>query len=354
MDALIDSLYECALVGDKWDNTFEALGRHFGSLGGMIFATTAEGTFFTGNAIVRETMHDFVERGWVRYNTRVDRLLQSRYQGFVTDLDIYTAEEISQNPMYSEFLYPRRMFAPAATAVTGIESDALIFTLEGFRTDKDARRAIVGLDILRPHVARAVMLSSRLKLERAKAVTRALEAIGLPAAIIDLKGALRAGNRLIEPFIGRDVLDFQSRIRLANTQADALLQSALEKLTHSLKHACSVPMPAADNKAARILHIIPVAGEARDLFPSTSVLLVISGTEKAALHDAVLGALFDLTPTEARIANRLAAGKSAANIATESGTSPHTVRQQIKSILAKTGTGSQSVLVGLLKDLMLS
>jgi DNA-binding CsgD family transcriptional regulator len=55
-----------------------------------------------------------------------------------------------------------------------------------------------------------------------------------------------------------------------------------------------------------------------------------------------LQALFQLTPAEARIAQELANGKSLAEIAASHGARLQTVRKQLKSIFAKTGTNRQA------------
>jgi DNA-binding CsgD family transcriptional regulator len=55
-----------------------------------------------------------------------------------------------------------------------------------------------------------------------------------------------------------------------------------------------------------------------------------------------LQGLFQLTPTEARIAQELANGKSLTEIAASHRASPQTVRKQLKAIFAKTGTNRQA------------
>ena len=58
-----------------------------------------------------------------------------------------------------------------------------------------------------------------------------------------------------------------------------------------------------------------------------------------------LAMLYGLTATEARVAARLAAGRSVAEIADEHGVVVDTVRNQLKSSFAKTDTRRQSELV---------
>ena len=59
--------------------------------------------------------------------------------------------------------------------------------------------------------------------------------------------------------------------------------------------------------------------------------------------------LFDLTPTEARVARALGRGATVAEIAAGNGVAQPTVRNQIREIFAKTGVRRQADLVGLLR-----
>lgn len=65
----------------------------------------------------------------------------------------------------------------------------------------------------------------------------------------------------------------------------------------------------------------------------------------------MVAASFDLTPAEARVAIALARGASVVDVATELAVSPHTIRAQVKAVLAKTGTSRQAELVSLLAAL---
>jgi DNA-binding CsgD family transcriptional regulator len=61
--------------------------------------------------------------------------------------------------------------------------------------------------------------------------------------------------------------------------------------------------------------------------------------------------LFDLSPSEARIARDLTRGQTIKEIAEAAGTSPETVRSQVKSVMAKTGTNRQAEIAALLAGL---
>lgn len=68
----------------------------------------------------------------------------------------------------------------------------------------------------------------------------------------------------------------------------------------------------------------------------------------AVVSAAALQALFNLTPTEARIAQALSIGKTLSEIASVQNGSVQTVRKQLKNIFAKTGTNRQADCVALI------
>ena len=69
---------------------------------------------------------------------------------------------------------------------------------------------------------------------------------------------------------------------------------------------------------------------------------------RSAVAAVTMRELFRLTPTEARIAHALAHGKSIAEIASAHRASRETVRKQLKTVFAKTGTNRQAQCVSVL------
>jgi len=70
--------------------------------------------------------------------------------------------------------------------------------------------------------------------------------------------------------------------------------------------------------------------------------------QQSAPQPALLEALFDLTPTEAKVASLLVQGQSVVEIAKAQEVKQNSVRTQLKSVFAKTGVHRQAELVGLL------
>ena len=87
-----------------------------------------------------------------------------------------------------------------------------------------------------------------------------------------------------------------------------------------------------------------------------SVALLILHDPSATKHadPFILAEAFELTPAEARVAVALSEGKSAAEVAAERMVALGTIRNQIKSLLLKTGAQRQGDLVRLVLSVPLS
>jgi DNA-binding CsgD family transcriptional regulator len=94
---------------------------------------------------------------------------------------------------------------------------------------------------------------------------------------------------------------------------------------------------------------LPIHGEACSPFLGAGIILML--TDLNTIHRLpmkVLSEAFSLSPAEANVASRLAGGFSPEEIADQLQLSRETVRNQIKSIFAKTGTHRQGELIALI------
>jgi DNA-binding CsgD family transcriptional regulator len=82
-----------------------------------------------------------------------------------------------------------------------------------------------------------------------------------------------------------------------------------------------------------------------------AMVLLHDPRRRLQLDPFMVAAAFDLTPAESQLAVSLAQGMSVNEVAIARGVSIETVRSQVKSIFAKTGTSQQSELVSLLATL---
>lgn len=352
LEIIIDEIYEAAAMPERWPSVLHRLGSLLGAKGGLLFSTSTEGVRWLGSDGVAEIMADFLAAGWMAHNDRIPILIQRAHPGFLTDTDCYTEEQIAAHPMYTEFLWPRGIFAAAATLIRGAGEDGLVLSIEGYPSHQAARASVAMLDTLRPHLARAAMLASQFRLQRWRAALDGLHAVGVAAAVVSVRGQLNAANALFDAAIGAGVVDLPSGMRLADEAADQLFRDTLDRIRLGMADGRSIPLRPTGGAPAQVLHILPLMGDARDLFSEGLVIVVLSTAGGPSLlgHDLLQG-LFDLTPAEARVARALAEGKSLGAIAASSGVSPHTVRTQMRAIFAKTGVSRQVDLVSMMSML---
>jgi DNA-binding CsgD family transcriptional regulator len=345
---LIDKVYEASVVPELWESVLDNVASLVGSVGGLLFAANSQRTAWIGSSFARPLYADFIKDGFA--NPRPQRAIARNHAGFIGDHELFTLEEMDRDPAYA---YLRRKGGGwcTGTVVQTPSGDIVVFSWERqFKHGPFSADTIAALDPLRPHLARAALISGRLGLERTRAAAEALGLIGLPAVILSRTHRLLAANKLLEELIPLVVVDRQSRIGLADNRADAMLgQSLLQLQNHAGEQVRSIPIAATAEQPASIAHVVPVRGAANDIFAAASCVLVITAVAHPEIAPTqVIQGLFDLTPAEARIARGIAAGKTVEDLANESGLAVATVRQQLKSVFSKTGVSRQAELVGIL------
>jgi DNA-binding CsgD family transcriptional regulator len=195
------------------------------------------------------------------------------------------------------------------------------------------------------------VLSARVGLERARAAVQALQTIALPAAILRQDGTATAVNALFEACAPRIALGAGDRLVFVNDSAQAIFLQALAALEtqSSALTGRSIAVAGDSLQTPIVAHLLPLRRTACDIFSGATALLYVTPiAQKQAPPPDLLEALFDLTPAEAGVASLLVEGKSVDEIAGARGVMGNTIRMQLKSIFAKTGTHRQAELVKLL------
>jgi len=349
IDALIGDIYEAGALPHLWPNLLDSVGRHFGALGGNLIRSTPEGNSLVSSPGVAEITAEFASGGWHAVNTRVSRRVQHvLHPGFLTDSHLHSPEELATLPMYRDFLRPRAMDAGAGTIVQGGDDDALIIAIEGFPGHAASMDAVPELDRLRPHFARAAVLSSAVEASRAQSAVDACNAGGIALALLDDRGrVLMASDRFVEHF-GYAFVDTPTRLRIADSLADGRFEHGMARLK-SDGCGTSIALRNAQKEGFGVLHLVPARRDARDIFGKVAAFAIFSRPDNNALPSAdIIAALFDLTPAEARVARGVAEGQSPATMAQRLGVTQSTVRSQLKIAFSKTCTSRQSELASLL------
>ncbi len=352
---IVDRIYECAFAPEMWPGLLGELRNIAGARAGFLFVSNGRiHDWASSTQIGFDVMRPFVESGRLAGSQRMRRLLAARHAGFLRDLDVFTEEEMRDDPFYRDLLYPRGLGWAAATAIALPTGDDVTITVEReHRLGPVETTAVLALDRLRPHLARASLLSARLQLDRARIASNTLAALGLAALVLNEHGKVLAANPLIEAMTDFIVWRAHGGVSLNDSNAAKLLRDAIATLdVATAPGSRSFPVRNADCNATMVAHVIPIRLSARDIFARCAAALILTPvTLPEAPPIELVQSLFDLTPAEARVARGLASGETVDGFAAAAGVSSNTVRTHVRGVLEKTGCNRQSEVVALLTGL---
>jgi DNA-binding CsgD family transcriptional regulator len=350
-ETLVDRIYECACAPEHWPGVFDDLAKIADARGGFLFTANGKVINWTASASLQGGMQAFVAGDFYTRSSRARRAIASGHTGFLREHDIYTDDQLALDPIYRDLLWPAGLGWAAAMAIRLPSGDELFLSVERARSRGPVEAAAIEqLDTLRPHLARTALMSARLQLERARAASAMLAAIGLPALVFDLAGRVLVANDLMERLSDHVHWRAQDRFVLKDSQADALLRGAIDTLqSDGVGSNRSFPVRGSDAQVALIAHVVPICRSARDLFAqSVGVLILMPAKTPQAPSVELVQSLFDLTAAEARVARSLTMGQTVEEIASEKGVSLNTVRSQVRGVLEKTGSRRQADVMALL------
>jgi len=215
--------------------------------------------------------------------------------------------------------------------------------------------------VLRPlmvHLRGAAMLQFELSSLRLKLDTFNiyLDRHPFPILLTDAAGAVTyanaAAHRILSIGDGLSMISGHISITPAHSQAaftKALSEAAIGRDVS--RRWIEVARPSNSSPYRLLLMPVPRAHHTRpeSLHAEEPVVLILIVDSESGpdLDPAVLRMLFSLTDAEARVAVKLAAGRSAEAVAREMAISVETVRTHIRHVLAKTSTGRQGEFISL-------
>src|SRR5262249_32343271 len=144
-----------------------------------------------------------VSEGWYWRGQVTARLFAAHHAGFLVDADVFPPDELDKEPLYRDFLRPQGIGWTVGTVLPIPTGEGVHIVLTRRTERGPVECAIVQkLDALRPHLARSVLMSARLQLERARMASETLAALGLPALVLNEQGKVLSTNTLIEALTG--------------------------------------------------------------------------------------------------------------------------------------------------------
>lgn len=349
-DRLVDDIYEAAIVPERWKDVLDRLASLASAEGALLFAAAPGQPRWLSSDTICSRVELWANSPFYQNNPRGQRLVPTREARFLTDLDAFTPEELDHEPYYTEFLRAHGLGWCVGTSVHSPAGDTLVLSIEKAYDKGPVPRLVAEqLDPLRPHLARAALLSARIGLERARATVESLNLIGLPAAVLTHGRKVLAANEALLGYAPDIRIAAGDQLELANQAAQSLFVGASEGRS-SCSGGGSIPVRKTRTRDAFVAHLLPMRGLGRDVFSGAELLLYVTPViQQPGPPPEILQALFDLSPAESRVAAMIAEGCSVDATAQALSVKPNTIRVQLKSIFSKTGTNRQAELVSLLR-----
>lgn len=353
---LTEAFYEAAIIPELWGKALN-LAAPAWAADGVVLSTYPENlSGLISSDSMEEFCNHFIDEGWHKRDIRAARGVPYIRQGkeIVTDLDVFTEDELKHLPFYTDFIQ-NLGYGWFAGSVLNEAGGALINISIHRRAGKDPFSqddlALFRRDLM--HVKRAARLTARSRLAYTEGLLDSLERFDCGAVLIDRLGRVIQLNKKAQSYLGEYLQVVSSRLRSPLREGNKALQELIAASTRpitegSLAGPTSALLPR-EGALPLVVHSYPVVQQATDIFQGARALLLISNpSQKRPLALKVLQEVFHLTPAELRVAAALLQGQDTQQIAEGHRVGPQTVRYHLKSIFAKTGTSHQAQLVSLL------
>ena len=365
-ERLLRSLHGAALDDARWPATSGLLDEMCEAKGNMLVfgdgAQRGDIDIFFAQLCYRGERCVELEREYFEVyhplDERMPRMRQLPDSRIVHVDELLTEEEMKTSSVYNEILPRYDGRNGLVTRLDGPDSSRIVWTV-GDAVDAAGwtPTRIETVERVLPHLRQYVRVRQALVHARALGTSLAglLETMGTGVVQLDRRGRVAAVNdRALAVLRERDGLrDEDGRLRAALPEEDRMLQRLV---------GGAVPFPdgpgaggsmtvSRERAPSRLqVHVSPVgAGEAAGggSGRTGALVLVIDPASRLRLDAEALGALLGLTPAESYVAASLVEGRSARDIAAETGRSVTTVKWHIRHIFAKHELSGQADLVRL-------
>jgi DNA-binding CsgD family transcriptional regulator len=183
-----------------------------------------------------------------------------------------------------------------------------------------------------------------------QASLQALNRLDTSVLLVMADASIVSVNRRADTLLARD-----SRLERRAGRLTAACRMEDDRLSILIRDACHRGAGATEgvmmigrNQPPALTVLVSPFRPASTADSTAGAIVFVRDPNPALSARAPLEALFELTPTEARIALALANGKTLAEVAAASRVSLLTVRKQCKEIFAKTGTNRQAQCVSVI------
>lgn len=304
----------------------------------------------------------FIEEHAGHYNIYEDKLSEAPLRLVYHDHALIGGEALKQSRFWNDWMAPQDMYGGLGVKIMATQDSFWLFDVQRGRNQPsfDADE-IALLKLLVPHLTRVAGISR--KTSPLSGTFAGFSHFSFGVVMVDSSRQIVSMNEAAETMLvrsGSPLRMRQGHISVAIAERAAELQRLIEdacSIRHGVipGHGGDMVFPAAGHPdgVSQLLTVLPMTDHSGPHFLRqryATVLLRELTSSVPDNFDQQLRVLFDLSPTEARLAAALSSGLALKEAAAQQDIRVSTARSYLESIFRKTGVRQQSQLVALLKS----
>jgi len=289
--------------------------------------------------------------------------------------DMVPREQLLESKIYKEFFSKRlHMGQMLGGIIFGLDSTnsmpatcALMRGLDTPTLNEDDRNK---MRLILPHISRSLGVMQRIRTAELTVASTllALDRLSSGVLLVDGTGAVAFANRSAQRMLedgdglrlrklahGAGLGDLIAEDAMANKAIGAAIRATLNRDPYDTPHFSNCVTVARTSGAASYTLQFSALGDhsefGGDVGAYAAIVFIADGAQAVEIDPALLQNAYGLTPAEAKVAVALVESGTAEQVADVLGTSPNTVRTQIKQIYAKLGVDTRARFVKLLLGL---
>lgn len=360
LDDLISVLYETVLNPSRMKEAVGLCGLYAGGVDAQLLTVDKKTGFPVYSVLAETNFSTQGEADYVNHYMAIDPRLciitDGRIGEWLRCSDVNSSEFVKHNEFYQDFL----MYYGARYSMVGrLQENAEQYTVIGAlrATNQQPFGEIEKLAAQRfgEHFQRVLRLQKHTQELQTKVElgAMAIDALALSMLIVDDKGRILHLNSGAERLLTHQTGGLKSKagyLSNVNLSSKTQLKSLIVAATQSTAVGGAMFLKEAENYKLFVVPL-PAASEFSKTWQIPLALILIIESNRNVSTSQFIGALYNLSPAELRIACSLLEGKSPEEQAKRAGISMNTVRTQLKSIFRKTNTHRQSELVAVLSKI---
>ena len=350
-------LGEAVVDPAAWLCVIEDICRAVGATGAIMVQNDVRPADVLYTASLNELAQAYVRDGWHLNDARVARYLPRLIKGerVITDLDLFTSEEVRREPYYTEFLIPNGF---RWLGVVAFRAGSALWRLSLQRTPNEGIFAPESKPVLAQlsrRLSDAATLSKAVSRAALTGCTNALDLVQLPALAINRLGRVLDTNAAAEATFDHELRVQDRRLFIGDQNASIEFGRFITRMRNASETGFVLTNPILVRRRAKppvLIRVLPIEPAARSPFLGARALLLLTDLRKTrSIAPDLLVQTFGLTRAEANLAVLIGAGQPLEHAADKLSVAPLTARTQLKAVFAKTDTHRQGELVALLSRL---